>query len=85
MKKKRAEMPPSSVPGDRQSSTLYTVGTLKEEWQAGRAVRNTGLYLTKGVALEVLRLFGMLNCWDVASNREGGFGRWTGSGVISCR
>lgn len=72
MKKKRAEMPLSSMPRDRQSSRLYTVGTLKQEWQAGRAVRNTGLYLTKGVAL---RLFGMLNRWDAASRLEGGFWR----------
>lgn len=34
---------------------LYTVGTLKEEWLAGRAVRTAGLYLTRGCALEVFK------------------------------
>lgn len=75
----------SRMPGDQQSSRPSTVGTLKEEWQAGRTVRNTGIYLAMGVALEVLRLFGMLNWWDVASDREGGIWEGSVSEVISSR
>lgn len=84
MKKKRAEMPLSSMPGDRQSSMLYTVGTL------GGVAGLKGSEEHRPLFNKRCSFRGFKTVWNAElMGRSIKQGRWvregTWSGVISCR